>query len=296
MLAGIGASNIGVAQAYIADITSKEERSKGMGLIGAAFGLGFVFGPLIGAILSKYSYSVAGIGAAVFSLLALTFAFFKLPESLTQKKIEQKFQFKLFDFAFTKKVLTNSSVGFLVGLFFIIIFSIANIYGTFSILGYKIYNFTDQQIGILFGVSGLVGALVQVVLIKPLSKNFSDKNILLIGLICVVFGLGFMPYGKNFFGMTIVISVLSIGTGILQPIIPSMISKFSPDNLQGSILGVNQSLSAMARVLGPIWGGFSFDYIGFQFPFLTGAVVTFITLIATYFLLNIQKAGVEEYV
>jgi len=141
MIAGLGGSNIGVAQAYIADITSKEERAKGMGLIGAAFGLGFVFGPLIGALLSKYGYPVAGFGAAAFSSLAFLFAIFKLPESLHEKKIEQKFQFKIFDFAFTKKVLSSPSIGILVFLFFVIIFSIANIYGTLALLTYKVYHF-----------------------------------------------------------------------------------------------------------------------------------------------------------
>lgn len=296
MLAGIGGSNIGVAQAYIADITTKEERSKGMGLIGAAFGLGFVFGPIFGAILSKYSYSVAGFGAAMFSTIAFTFAIFKLPESLINKKTTQGFQFKIIDFAFTKKVLTSPSVGFLVILFFIIIFSVANIYGTFAILGYKVYHFSDQQNGMLFGITGIVGAIVQVALIKPMSKKYTDKTIVLIGLIALFLGLTFLPFGKNFLGMSIVISVLSIGTGILQPIIPSMISKYSPENLQGSVLGVNQSISALARVFGPIWGGFSFDYFGFQFPFLTGAAVTLVTLVVTYFMLNINKLKEEQIV
>ena len=135
MLAGLGGSNIGVAQAYIADITPREERAKGMGMIGAAFGLGFVFGPGIGALLAKYGYHVAGLASAFFTLTAFTFAFFRLPESLKEKKNDGKIQIKIFDFAFAKQVLSNPSIGFLIVLFFFIIFSIANIYGTFAILG-----------------------------------------------------------------------------------------------------------------------------------------------------------------
>lgn len=85
ILAGLGGSNIGVAQAYIADVTDKSERSKGMGIIGAAFGLGFVFGPIIGGYLSHFSYATAGFGSAAFSFMAFIFAFFYLPESIKEK-------------------------------------------------------------------------------------------------------------------------------------------------------------------------------------------------------------------
>ncbi|KAF0153276.1 MAG: major facilitator superfamily protein [Ignavibacteria bacterium] len=296
LLAGLGGSNIGVAQAYIADITSKEERSKGMAIIGAAFGLGFVFGPVIGAVLSKYSYSVAGFGSAAFSFIALGFALFMLPESLKEKKSAEKFQFRVFDFAFTKKIVLHSSVGFLIVLFFFIIFSVANIYGTYSLLGYRVFHFTDQQNGMLFGLTGIVGVLIQIGLIRTLTKKFSDRTIVLIGLVFTVIGLAFIPYGGNFLGEAIVISILAVGTGILQPIIPSMISKYSPENQQGAILGVNQSISAFARVLGPLWGGFSFHYIGYQFPFLTGAFFTLLILVVSYFKLDPEKMKAKENV
>jgi len=289
LLAGLGGSNIGVAQAYIADITSKEDRSKGMALIGVAFGLGFVFGPVAGAVLSSYSYSVAGFGSAAFSFFALCFALFLLPESLKEKKSLEKFLFRVFDFSFTKKILLESSVSFLIILFFFIIFSIANIYGTYSLLAFKVFNFTNQQTGILFGLTGIVGVIIQVGFIRTLSKKLSDRTIVLIGLFFTVVGLGLIPYGGNFTGEAIVISILAAGTGILQPIIPSMISKYSPEDQQGAILGVNQSISAFARVLGPLWGGFSFHYIGYEFPFLTGAFFTFFILIVAYFKLNPEK-------
>lgn len=293
LLAGLGGSNIGVAQAYIADITSKEDRSKGMALIGIAFGLGFVFGPIIGAVLSKYGYSVAGYGSAAFSLIAFVFALFLLPESLKEKKNVDKFQFRVFDFSFTKKIVLHSSIGFLIILFFFIIFSVANIYGTYSLLTYKVFNFSNQQNGMLFGLTGIVGVIIQVGFMRRLSNKLSDRTIVLIGLVFTVIGLALIPYGRNFTGEAIVISILAVGTGILQPIIPSMISKHSPEDQQGAILGVNQSISAFARVLGPLWGGFSFNYIGYQFPFLTGAFFTFLILIVAYFKLDPDKLKVN---
>ena len=288
-LAGIGGSNIGVAQAYIADVTEKEERSKGMGLIGAAFGLGFVFGPMIGGFLSKYSYTVAGFGSASFSFMAMLFSFFLLPESLKEKKKDGKISLKLFDLKFTAKTLSRPTLGLLIILFFIIVFSMANIYGTFAILGYKVYHFTDQQNGYLFGIIGIVGAAMQGGFIRIIVKKISDKTLVLIGTFLMMLGLGFMPYGVNFLGMSVIVTVLSLGTGLLQPVVLSMVSKYSPDHEQGAVLGLNQSFAAFARVLGPLWGGFAFDFLGYQFPFLTGAVFTFVTFFITLFLLNSGK-------
>lgn len=289
LLAGFGGSNIGVAQAYIADVTSEKDRAKGMGVIGAAFGLGFVFGPLIGGLLSSYSYAFAGFGSAAFSFLAFLFAAFFLPESNTKRNTENKIKLKLFDWDFTKKVLKLPSVSLMMLLFFIIVFSMANIYGTFAILGYKHYNFTDQQNSYLFGILGIVGAIIQGGAIRSLSKMFQDKTLVLSGTIFMMVGLGLLPYGGNFTGVAVIGGVLAIGTGILQPTLLSMISKFSPAEHQGGVLGLNQSFSAFARVLGPLWGGFSFEFIGYEFPFLTGAVFTLITFIITAFFLNSKQ-------
>ncbi|MCX7797448.1 MAG: MFS transporter [Melioribacter sp.] len=283
VLAGIGGSNIGVAQAYIADITPPEERIKGMGLIGVAFGLGFVFGPLIGAFVSKLGYSFTGLCSACFSFVAFLFALVILPESKDVKKERINLKVKLFDMFFIKNVFKIPFVGFLIFIFFIIIFSIANLYGTFALLGYKFYHFSDQQNGILFVIMGIVGVLVQGILVNIVENKLTEKTMLLIGLFFMFIGLGLIPYGHNFLGVIIVISVLSIGTGILQPLVLSMISKYSDPSLQGSILGVNQSFSALARVLGPLWGGFSYEYLGYKAPFLTGAIFTFIIFVIVLF-------------
>lgn len=289
LLAGFGGSNIGVAQAYIADITTKEERVKGMGLIGAAFGLGFVFGPLIGALLSKYGYHVAGYGSAGFSFLAFLFALFMLPESNKELNSNTKLELRLFDLNYTKKIISDSRIGFLIILFFMIVFSMANIYGTFAILGYKFYHFSDQQTGMLFGISGIIGALIQGGLMRILSGKISDRSLVLTGSFSMMIGLGFLPFGSNFTGVAVIISILSIGTGILQPTILSMISKYTPENEQGALLGINQSFSSFARVLGPLWGGFAYDFFGYQFPFLTGAAFTFLAFLLSYFLLKPEK-------
>lgn len=289
MIGGLGGSNIAVAQAYIADITTKEERSKGMGVIGAAFGLGFVFGPLLGAFLSKYGYAVAGFGSASFSFMAFLFTLIKLPESLHEKKTESKLNIKIFDLRYTKKTISHPDLGILMLLFFIIIFSMANIFGTFPILGVKLYHFTGQDNGMMFGIMGIISSAVQGGFIRKLSKWLGEKGLVLFGSILMMVGLGMLPYGQNFLGVAIVMGIYAVGSATLQPTILSMISKHSPDNEHGAVLGLNQSFSSFARVLGPLWGGFSFDFFGYQFPFLTGAFFTLVAFLLTYRYLRSEK-------
>jgi len=290
MLAGLGGSNLGVAQAYIADITPKRERSKGMGIIGASFGLGFVFGPMIGGMLSEYGYAYAGFAAAAFSFSAFLFAFFFLPESNKNKNPNAKIEFKLLDWAQIKLALEDSTIRLLMLIFFIIIFSMANIYGTFALLGYKVYHFTDRQNGYMFGIMGLTGALMQGGVIRFLTEKFKDKVLVIYSTVLMMIGLTLMPYGKTFLGLAIISIILSIGTGVLQPVILAMVSKYAPENKQGAILGLNQSISAFARVLGPLWGGFAFQFMGYQFPFLTGGFFTFLTLLIIFKKLNPKLA------
>ncbi len=285
VIAGIGGSSLGVAQAYISDVTSKEDRAKGMGMIGVAFGLGFVFGPVIGGILSKWGYMVVGLGSATFSFLALLMSFFFLPEPERKIEPEKRRESKLFDVKAFKKVFSTPAVAIVIIMFFMVTFSIANIYGTYALLGKKIYHFTDKTNGYLFGVMGLVGIIMQGGAIRHLSKKFTDTQLISIGAICLVLGLGALPFGGNFTGMLLATAVLSCGSGILSPILLSLVSKVAPEGEQGIVLGTNQSMSSFARMLGPLWGGFAFQFIGYEAPFLTGSImILFLFLFSVLYL------------
>lgn len=289
IIAGIGGSSIGVAQAYIADVTTRENRSKGMGLIGAAFGLGFVFGPLVGGLLSGFGYPITGFAAAAFSLSAFILTIFYLPESLKldeQNLDKQKsLKRKLIDLAAMKKVLHNPGLAILIFLFFVLTFSFANIYGTFALLGLKVYGFTDMQNGYMFGIVGLSSAIVQGGLIGKINKLMSKKYILIVALFLIMITLSLIPFAGSFLGLAIVSMFLSYGTGTFQPTVLSLISEVTSDAEQGITLGLNQSLASFARVLGPLWGGFTFEYLGYAFPFLTGGAFTLLIFLLTVFYL-----------
>ncbi|MCL6494719.1 MAG: MFS transporter, partial [Ignavibacterium sp.] len=291
VVAGIGGSSISVAQAYIADVTTPENRSKGMGIIGSAFGLGFVFGPLLGGILSEFGYAVVGYVSAGFSFLAFVLTSFLLPESLKVKNESEevspvsKRTWKLIDIQSFKVVFKKPDLALLISLFFVLTFSFANIYGTFALLGIQVYHFTDKQNGFMFGIIGLTSAIVQGTLIGQVNKFLTKKKIFIISSFLISLNLALIPYAGNFLGLAIVGFFLSIGTGLFQPTILSLISEVTSEKEQGVTLGINQSMSAFARMLGPLWGGFAFEYLGYQFPFLTGAFFTAAIFLVSIFYL-----------
>lgn len=295
VVAGIGGSSIGVAQAYIADITTVDNRSKAMGIIGSAFGLGFVFGPLIGGLLSKYGYYFTGMTSAFFSLFAFVLTIIFLPESNISSTTLKARSRKFLDVNYFKVIFKKPDLALTIILFFVLTFSVANIYGTFALLGFKIYHFTDKQNGYMYAILGLSSAIVQGVLLGRISKFFSRTKIISFGAFCMMVGLGMLPFGGTFAGLTVIAIILSLGTGSLQPTLLSLISEFTSETEQGITLGVNQSFSAFARVLGPLWGGFAFEYLGYPFPFLTGSFFCFLILLMSLIflpkILNVHNNG-----
>jgi DHA1 family tetracycline resistance protein-like MFS transporter len=288
IVAGLGGSSISVAQAYIADVTTKEDRSRGMGLIGAAFALGFVFGPLIGGFLSKYGIPVIGFAGASFSFIAFLVTMIFLPESLKEKSVIRRRS--IFNFSAFIEALKRPSIGVVITIFFVVTFSMANIFGTFSLLGYKQFHLTDLQIGVLFGIMGTVSTFSQTGIIHFLTKYFKDVTIISLGTFVLFIALFLVPFSTGYLMLAIVSGGITLGTGLLIPTTLSLLSKVTPDNEQGAVLGINQSLAALARVLGPLWGGFSFQFFGHAFPFITGAVFVFFTFIYVVLYLS-SKVG-----
>jgi MFS family permease len=206
-----------------------------------------------------------------------------LPESHLDRSKFEETKRRIFNFDAVLKAFKNPNLAILISLFFILTFSFANIYGTFALLGLQVYGFTDLQNGYMFGIIGFSSALVQGGLIGPLTKYIGKKRILIIGSFLIMVTLAIIPYAGNFLWLAVDSIFLSFGTGMLQPTLLSLISEVTSDAEQGITLGVNQSLSALARMFGPLWGGFAFEFFGYPFPFLTGAAFMFLIVIAAIF-------------
>lgn len=279
-LAGFFSANIGAAMAYISDVTPPKDRSKGMGLIGTAFGLGFVFGPFIGGFLAKrFSYEFPIFLSAGLSAIALVLTFIFVSESLP-KELRRKISYASFSLkeGWNKLVtaLKHPHVGFLILLYFIIVFSISNIFSTFQLFAESKEGFSYDIEGVsyLFAYSGLVGAITQGILIRPIVKWFDERKVFVAACLIMGIGLGTIPLANHHL-ISLLISILfmSFGNGLLLSIGLGLISKFTNPDEQGGILGLTQSLASLARFIGPAWGGVVYHYISFAAPFLTGGVV-----------------------
>lgn len=294
--AGFFSANLSAAQAVVSDVTTPEERSKGMGIIGAAFGLGFVFGPALGGFLSHYfGYGVPLIFSAIFSLISLIVcvAIFQetLPDDLRISN-KQNFSFrdvKIVNLKAVNDVLKHKDVGIYVIIFFFITFSFANIFGNFQYFIERKdgLGMNEEQTGYLLSFLGIIAAIVQSTLIKPFKKYFGEDKSVIFGNVLVAIGLFFIPFSTNVWILLAVLTLLAFGNGLNNAMALGLISQNVSRQDQGGVLGINQSLSSLARFLGPLWGGFIYDRFDYHYPFISGAIfMTVITIIAIVVLRN----------
>jgi multidrug resistance protein len=272
VLNGIGSSNISAAQAYIADISKPENRTKMMGMIGAAFGLGFIFGPLFGGLI-KASYGIEGVGyaAAGICLLNLISVYFLLPES--NKNLNKDAPIKFVPIDDYKKAFTKPLLRELMWFWVIYVLAFSAMNTVSALLWKEQYGFDEKHIGYLFGIIGVASVIVQAGLIGRLNKAFGEKKLLVIGSVLMIIGLGSVPYipHENFwFWAVINICFISLGNGCLSPSITALVSEVTPREEQGRMLGLSQSVGSISRILGPALSGVFYGW-HFALPYWMGA-------------------------
>ena len=290
-LHGIFAANISTAQAYMADITTPEKRAKGMGLIGAAFGLGFTFGPWLGGELSTYSYTLPIWVAATMSAVNFVLAYTILPESLDLSKGVPSRKPRPINPSTIISVMRMPAVGIAITLMFLITFSFSMMTSSFALYEERLYNLGPQEIGRLMGIIGFIGVVVQGGAIERLIKRFGEETLIRVGVPCIGLGiLGFAFAGPTessivFSPLGAVCAFFALVYGFTQPSMFSIISRRSPPEAQGLVMGTNHSLSALGRTIAPAIGLAMFGYISPAAPFIGAAgllvVGSFVAQIAT---------------
>jgi DHA1 family tetracycline resistance protein-like MFS transporter len=278
-LGGIMAGNISAAFAYVADITTAKDRAKGMGLVGAAFGLGFVIGPALGGILAgpdplTADYRTPSLAAAGLSLTALVLALIILKESLSPeiraRLAQQPVQPRL---ALFIEVLGRREVGLLIAITFLATFVFAGMEAVFALWSERTMGWGPEQNGYLFAFVGVLGALVQGGLMGRLARRFGEANLIVQGAVALALGLVALPFSDTLAFLLPAMLFLVYGFSICTPSLNSLISKRVGADEQGKVLGVTRSASTLARVAGPAWAGFLFTALGKSWPFFGGAVV-----------------------
>lgn len=317
IVAGTMGGNISTAQAYIADVTDEENRARGMGLIGAAFGIGFVIGPatatalihpafheFVGSMgfvqfadwMSSNRFALPGFFAAFLSFCSFLMVLLKLPETVdTEKEREPAFRRpSVFTPRFWRLLSDQkgkSARGYLIPLiigFFLLSFGESSLYSAFPLFAESELGLTAEQVGVQFFYIGIIAVIVQGFLIKPLTNVFAEEKLFLTGNFLMVTGLGLIPFAVNTLTLALFLGIMALGKSLNTPTITSLISKEAASDNVGAVMGASQGLSGLGRMIGPTWGGALFA-LHFGLSFVATALIVAATIWIAFGLIIKEK-------
>ena len=266
-LAGICGANIGTAQAYIADVTEVKDRAGEMGLIGAAFGLGFVFGPFLGGELGRYGANAPFFAASALSAVNFVLAYFLLKEP---RSAAQRGHARVLSWSGLLRVVSRPDLLVPMALVLIATFGFANMEGVFAFFCRDRFGYDRTQVGRLFGLIGVVIVVVQGGVVRRLVPRAGERAVVILG--AALMGVGLLLVALAFSPPMLIVGivVLSVGSALHSPSISALISRLAGQQ-QGSILGVSQSMGAIGRMVGPVVGTYTLG-MGTSVPLYTASI------------------------
>jgi MFS transporter, DHA1 family, tetracycline resistance protein len=288
VLMGIFGATIPTAQAAVADVTAPHDRARGMGLIGAAIGLGFILGPALGGVLSNLSgafplplfqrnpYALPCLASAALAAINLVAAAFFLPESLPPERRGGGTAEHLSRFDRLLRSLTDPRLRVLVLVYFLFMLGFTMMEATLTLfierrIGAGNHAQLVRRVGYLFGFIGIIQVGLQGGLVGRLARLFGERNLLVTGCSITALSLAALPAVSSWTGIYACSFGLACGLGLSQPSIASLISRAAPPDMQGGALGISQSAASLARVVGPAVGGALFQHIAPGAPYLVAA-------------------------
>src|SRR5215213_6898573 len=310
ILDGITGGNISTAQAYIADVTSEENRAKGMGMIGAAFGLGFIFGPAIGGILSRWGIQVPFFFAAALCFANALLLYFTLPETITPDHPAKHRAAGGRGLQQIIRSLKQPRLAFVLTIYFLFIVAFSIMTTSFSLYTMFRFGYDAQHTGYLFAYVGIIAVIIQGGLIGRLVKRFGELPLVIVGALCFAISLFAVPFvgpaAGGLAGLLIGGGVFSLGNSLATPALTSLASKSAGAEQQGTVLGVTQSVASLARAFGPSLAAlliaspvahvgadgqshYMSDYSLFV-TFWTGAAIMFIAFLLAFYFARIKSA------
>ena len=285
-LSGFFGASISTASAYISDITPLNERSKGMALIGAAFGLGFLFGPALGGGLTLWAEKIStdpvfrtsfsAYWVSFLCLITFVFAFVTLKETL-KKEISQ--QNKLTRLQAVTKYLSAPIIGPLVFIFFLSSFAMSTMEATLVLFMRDKFNWGLTDVSFGFAYVGLMIVITQGFLVRRLIPKYGERNILRIGLICMALGFCGIAAAQSLVAMALTQTILALGVGFVNPSTLGSISLLTPSSEQGSAQGTTQSMASLGRIIGPAMGGALYGSLNQESPFIMAGLLILIGLL-----------------
>ena len=283
IIAGLGGASFTTATAYIADISTPENRAQNFGMVGAAFGVGFILGPVIGGLLGEYGLRVPFMVAATLSLLNCAYGYFVLPESLSlanRRKFDWKRSNPLSSISQLKKY---PAVSGLVASYFLIYLATNSVQSTWSFFTIQQFSWNAKMIGLSLGLVGLLVGIVQGGLIRFINPLLGNKRSVYIGMALYIIGLVLFSFASQSWMMFVFLVPYCLG-GICGPAIQSIISGQVPSNQQGELQGGLTSVMSLTNIIGPVLMTSLFSYF-------TKPSATFHFAGASFFLGSILMAG-----
>jgi DHA1 family multidrug resistance protein-like MFS transporter len=270
----LSAATMPTTMAYVSDSTSEQERGGGIGVLGAAMGLGMVLGPALGGLLGSDSLSTPFFLTAGVCLLTLLLVLLFLPESLSPEARRQT----MATFKPTVQVwglwqALFGPLGVLLFMAFLVSFGLTNFQGIFGYYALKKLGYGTQEVGWILTVVGIVAALTQGALTGPLTKRWGEAKVIKVTLLASALTFGLLLAASNLATVLLSTGLFTLPNALLRPAVISLTSKHA-ETQQGAAMGLNNSFNSLGRVIGPIWAGSTFD-LNYNLPYLSGAAIMF---------------------
>ena len=273
---GLSGGNISTARAYVADVTEPKDRARAYGLIGAAFGLGFIFGPALSGVLAKVSYTAPIWAAAALTLVATAMAWLWLPETVHRTQAGTGNPFR-----YLPALLQRSRVRRVLIIDFLYWFAFAMFQTTFALFAARRFGFDAPQTGYFFAGFGVLGVVVQGAAIRPIVKRLGDKPTFLLGLTFGAIGLVAAALSHSVTMFTLSMVPLALGIGFGHPTMSSLVSLVAGREEQGRVQGAASAVESLGRTIGPVWGNASLQRFGESTPYLSAAALLLLTFLIT---------------
>jgi multidrug resistance protein len=269
ILQGVAGASYAAAQAYVADVTTKQERARGMGMIGAAFGLGFILGPAFGAIFSTVDERLPFFVAAALAALNWLIAYRRLPESRRPGAAAAPTP----RLDVLRRSLASRELAPLVWLSFIATFAFVGMESTFALFGEYRFYYSALEVGLLFAYIGVLAAVGQGLLVGRLVQRFGEWRVLVAGLVGTGAGLALTAAAHDLWLLLIGLAPLAVASGLVFATTTALISLAAHEREQGAVLGLTASVGSAARIAGPVVATLLFQHAGIAVPLVIGAVL-----------------------
>jgi DHA1 family tetracycline resistance protein-like MFS transporter len=274
---GLSGGNISTARAYVADVTEPKDRARAYGLIGAAFGLGFILGPALSGVLARWSYTAPIWAAAAVTLVATAMAWLWLPETVHRSQAGTGNPFRYLPAMFARPLVRR-----VLAIDFTYWCAFAVFQTTFALFAARRFGFGVTQTGYFFAAFGVLGAIVQGGLIRPVVHRLGDKPTFMLGLVCGAVGLAGSAFTHTVTMFAVALVPLALGIGFGHPTMASLVSLVARGDEQGRVQGAASAVESFGRTMGPVWGNASLQQFGESTPYVSAAALLLVTMLMTF--------------